>query len=85
MQKIIDSLMYDTDKAKPVLDLGQHFQWEHAILYRTGGLRFFLSVKNYDGSIDIEPRSEDEAKKLVEQYALGTDLYISLWGEPEAA
>jgi hypothetical protein len=83
MQKIIDGVLYDTDKGKPICDLGQYLHWDHAILYRTASSRFYLFVKSYE-TMSIEPQPEDEAKKLVEQFST-VEMWKELFGEPQEA
>lgn len=89
MKKIVNGLLYDTDKAKMLLEgifpleLGRTYIFP----YKTPKGRYFtVETKIKDNSIEeslLIPRTETEIKSMICNTSV--DLYIKIFGEVEEA
>lgn len=89
MKAIIDGLLYDTDKAKMLLEgifplkVGKTY----LLPYKTPKGRYFtVKTKIKDNSIEeslLTPQTETEIKSMICRESV--DLYIKIFGEVEEA
>lgn len=75
MKKIINGLLYDTDKSELIYtDLDTKRR-----LFRTENNRFFIAYLNGE----IVPKTEEQAKDYLGEHDI--DKYIEIFGEPQEA
>lgn len=80
MKKIIKGRKYDTDTAKEIGTIYNHYSdGLNKTLYQKQTSEFFFFLWNAEREI-IVPCSEDEAKEFCED-ALEVDKYEEIWGE----